>query len=59
MALSAALGTLIIINNKVKQRNGVLEVSGSERTITIKWDPTRLDEAAVRRILEELGRAVR
>jgi aerobic-type carbon monoxide dehydrogenase small subunit (CoxS/CutS family) len=44
---------------KVKQRNGILEVSGSERTITIKWDPARLDEAAVRRILEELGRAVR
>ena len=38
---------------------GILDVSGTERTITPTWDPVRLDEARVRQILEELGHAVR
>jgi aerobic-type carbon monoxide dehydrogenase small subunit (CoxS/CutS family) len=37
------------------QRPGILSVSGTERTITAVWDPTRLDEARVRQILEEIG----
>ena len=36
-------------------RPGILGVSGTERTITPIWDPTVLDEARVRQILEELG----
>jgi aerobic carbon-monoxide dehydrogenase small subunit len=39
----------------IKEKAGVLEVSGSERTITIKWDPSKLDEAGVRKILTEAG----
>jgi maltose-binding protein MalE len=45
--------------DKVKERAGILAVSGSERTITVTWDSARLDEAAVRRLLAELGRPVR
>jgi aerobic-type carbon monoxide dehydrogenase small subunit (CoxS/CutS family) len=37
------------------QRPGILSVSGTERTITPVWDPSVLDEARVRQILEELG----
>ena len=37
------------------QRPGILDVSGTERTVTPTWDPTRLDETRVRQILEELG----
>ena len=39
-------------------RPGILGVSGTERTITPIWDPTVLDEARVRQILEELGSPV-
>jgi aerobic-type carbon monoxide dehydrogenase small subunit (CoxS/CutS family) len=44
---------------RVKERAGIQEVSGSERTVTVKWDSTRLNEAAVRSILAEAGRPVR
>jgi aerobic-type carbon monoxide dehydrogenase small subunit (CoxS/CutS family) len=44
---------------RVKERPGIQEVSGSERTVTVKWDSTRLNEAAVRSILAEAGRPVR
>lgn len=37
------------------QRPGILDVSGTERTVTPTWDPERLDESRVRQILEELG----
>ena len=33
--------------------------TGTERTITPSWDPTRLDEVRVRQILEELGHPLR
>jgi aerobic-type carbon monoxide dehydrogenase small subunit (CoxS/CutS family) len=42
-----------------KTKAGVLEVSGSERTVTVTWDTTKLDEAGVRRLLAEAGRPVR
>ena len=32
---------------------------GSERNITIKWDPAKLDETKVRTILSDLGKPVR
>jgi aerobic-type carbon monoxide dehydrogenase small subunit (CoxS/CutS family) len=44
---------------ELKQKPGILDVSGTERTITPVWDTGRLDEAAVRRILAESGHAVR
>jgi aerobic-type carbon monoxide dehydrogenase small subunit (CoxS/CutS family) len=43
---------------ELKQIPGILDVSGTERTITPVWDPARLDEAAVRRILSESGHPV-
>jgi len=44
---------------ELKQKPGILDVSGTERTITPVWDPARLDEAAVRSILAESGHPVR
>jgi hypothetical protein len=43
----------------IRQRPGILEVSGSERTITIRWDPSKLDESGVRQILTETGHPVK
>ncbi len=43
----------------LKKRDGILGVSGSERTITVKWDPGKLSEQQVRDLLSSLGRAVR
>ncbi len=40
-------------------KEGIVDVSGSERTITVKWDPRTLDEAKVRALLASLGRAVK
>jgi len=37
----------------------IVGVSGSERTITPAWDPTKLDEARVRQMLAEAGHPVR
>jgi aerobic-type carbon monoxide dehydrogenase small subunit (CoxS/CutS family) len=45
------------ISEQLKERNGILEVSGSERTITVSWDQT-LNETEVRRILAEIGHPV-
>jgi aerobic-type carbon monoxide dehydrogenase small subunit (CoxS/CutS family) len=57
-----ALGTIEQFDDlalELKKIPGILDVSGSERTITPVWDPARLDEAAVRRILSESGHPVR
>ena len=43
----------------LKKRDGILAVSGSERSVTVKWDPAKLDEAKVRAILVDLGHAAR
>src|SRR6266545_3074335 len=43
----------------LKKRDGILAVSGNERSVTIKWDPAKLDEAKVRAILVDLGHAAR
>jgi allophanate hydrolase subunit 1 len=45
--------------SKVKQQPGVLEVTGSERTITIKWDPSKVDEAGIRKYMSDAGRPVK
>jgi aerobic-type carbon monoxide dehydrogenase small subunit (CoxS/CutS family) len=44
---------------ELRRQPGIVSVSGTERTITPIWDPARLDEAAVRRILAETGHPVR
>jgi aerobic-type carbon monoxide dehydrogenase small subunit (CoxS/CutS family) len=38
---------------------GIVDVSGTERTITPVWDPARLDEARVRQLLATSGHAVK
>ena len=43
----------------LKKRDGILGVSGNERSVTIKWDPAKLDEAKVRAILVDLGHAAK
>src|SRR2546429_1576510 len=43
----------------IKKSDGVLDVSGNERSITIKWDPAKLDETKVRTILTNSGHPVR
>jgi aerobic-type carbon monoxide dehydrogenase small subunit (CoxS/CutS family) len=43
----------------IKTKTGVVEVTGSERTITIKWDPSKVDEAAVRKYMADAGRPVK
>src|SRR5262249_46762805 len=45
--------------SQIKEKPGIQEVSGSERTITVKWDPSKLDEAAVRKILADTGHAAK
>lgn len=44
---------------ELRQLPGIARVSGTERTITIAWDPARLDEARVRQALTEMGYPVR
>jgi hypothetical protein len=43
----------------IKLKPGVLEVTGSERTITVKWDPSKVDEAGVRKYLADSGHPVK
>jgi aerobic-type carbon monoxide dehydrogenase small subunit (CoxS/CutS family) len=46
--------------NKVKEKGAgaILEASGSERTITLTWDPGKLDENAIRQLLAQTGKTV-
>lgn len=44
---------------KIKDRDGIVEASASERTVSVKWDPAKLDETKVRQLLSELGRPVK
>src|SRR2546428_10172561 len=57
-----ALGTIEQIDDlslELNHKPGILDWSGTERTITPVWDPARLDEAGVRRVLAEAGHPVR
>ncbi len=59
---ATALGTIEQFDDlslELKAKPGILDVSGTERTINPVWDPTRLDEARVRQILAESGHPVR
>ncbi len=44
---------------QLKAQAGILDVSGSQGTITVKWDPSKLTEAQVRALLASMGRAVK
>ncbi len=43
----------------LKLKPGILDVAGTERTITPTWDPATLDETRVRQFLAEIGHAVK
>ena len=43
----------------LRKKEGILGVSGSERAVTIRWDPDKLSEARLRELLISMGRAVR
>lgn len=45
--------------SQIKQRPGIIDTTGSERTITIKWDPAKVDEAGVRKYMADAGRPVK
>lgn len=45
--------------SQIKQRDGIIDTTGSERTITIKWDPAKVDEAGVRKYMADAGRPVK
>lgn len=45
--------------SQIKQRVGIIDTTGSERTITIKWDPAKVDEAGVRKYMADAGRPVK
>ena len=47
------------VASPIRTKPGIIEVTGSERTITIKWDPTKVDEAGVRKYLAEAGHPVK
>ena len=56
------LGTIEVYDElalEIGRVPGILGVSGSERTITVTWDASRLDEARVRQILAQAGHPVR
>jgi aerobic-type carbon monoxide dehydrogenase small subunit (CoxS/CutS family) len=56
------LGTIEVYDEvalELKQTPGILGVAGSERTITLTWDPARLDEAKVRQLLAQTGHPVK
>jgi hypothetical protein len=44
---------------ELKKVPGIIDVSGTERTITPVWDPARLDEARVRQLLASSGHPVK
>jgi aerobic-type carbon monoxide dehydrogenase small subunit (CoxS/CutS family) len=43
----------------IKQKPGIVEISGSQATVTVKWDPSKIDEAGVRKLLADAGHPVK
>ena len=43
----------------LKQKPGIVEISGSQATVTVKWDPSKIDEAGVRKLLADAGHPVK
>ncbi|MBI2817108.1 MAG: (2Fe-2S)-binding protein [Acidobacteria bacterium] len=59
---ATALGTIEQFDDlslELKEKPGIVGLSGSERTITVSWDPGQLDEGKVRQILSESGHPVK
>jgi xanthine dehydrogenase YagT iron-sulfur-binding subunit len=59
---TTSLGTIEDFDDlarELRRQPGIVTVSGSERTITVGWDPARLNEARVRRLLADAGHPVR
>jgi xanthine dehydrogenase YagT iron-sulfur-binding subunit len=59
---ATALGTIEQFDDlslELKQKPGIAGVAGSERTITVMWDPGQLDESKVRQMLNESGHPVK
>jgi aerobic-type carbon monoxide dehydrogenase small subunit (CoxS/CutS family) len=43
----------------IKTKPGILDVTGSQVTVTVKWDPSKIDEAGVRALLAAAGHPVK
>jgi aerobic-type carbon monoxide dehydrogenase small subunit (CoxS/CutS family) len=43
----------------LRQKPGVLDIQGSVQDVTVKWDPSKIDEAAVRKMLADAGHPVK
>jgi aerobic-type carbon monoxide dehydrogenase small subunit (CoxS/CutS family) len=43
----------------VKKNDGIVDVSGNERSVTVKWDSSKLDETKVRALLAAAGHGVK
>ena len=59
---ATALGTIEQFDDiarELKGKPGIVNIAGTERTINVTWDSTKLDEAKVRQMLAESGHAVR
>jgi aerobic-type carbon monoxide dehydrogenase small subunit (CoxS/CutS family) len=42
----------------LRQKPGILDVQGSVQDVIIKWDPSKIDEAGVRKLLTDAGHPV-
>jgi aerobic-type carbon monoxide dehydrogenase small subunit (CoxS/CutS family) len=42
----------------LRQKPGILDVQGSIQDVTVKWDPSKIDEAGVRKLLSDAGHPV-
>jgi len=43
----------------LRQKPGILDVQGSVQDVTVKWDPSKTDEAGVRKLLADAGHPVK
>jgi len=42
----------------LRQKPGILDVQGSVQDVAVKWDPSKIDEAGVRKLLSDAGHPV-
>jgi hypothetical protein len=45
--------------SQLRTKTGILDVQGSVNDLTVKWDPSKIDEAAVRKLLDDAGHPVK
>ena len=43
----------------LREKSGILGVDGSVQGVTVKWDPAKIDEAGVRKLLSDAGHPVK